>query len=160
MSDSSADSSSDSEQEVSVQTDLPIIIPRKVVKPTRKYTVSAKVIERNIKNNETIKHRRLTEKQKLAQYDAMKERADKMQSIDELITGKMSGLEEKIAELVTRSQRDQKEREIARALPPLPPLEIIHEEPEPQGYHSDSQRRFSDRFKKKPCTSPKNWTRF
>lgn len=145
------------EEQKEEEPKLPVIVPVDEPQPRQKhvrtytrarktdhpYTVSEKVIERNRKQSQRNMERRKEEKRKLAEYEKLlQERSLTRDEADRLLNEKLEKFEERIASKV-RVQ--------------IPKIEPIAEEP--QGYTSDSQRRFSSRFKMQP-TSPSGYDRF
>ena len=148
----------ESEPEPEPETDLkmPVIIPidekpaprymrtyqrpRKTDKP---YKVSEKVIERNRRTAKKNSERRAEDKRKLEEYEKlMQAKSLTRDEADQLLNEKLVALEERITSKVKVS---------------VPKIAPIPEEP--QGYTSDSQRRFSSRFKVQPA-SPIGYDRF
>lgn len=107
-----------------------------------KYNVSPAVIERNRKLAAENKRRRAENKKKLEEYEKLvKLKGVSSEDVERVLNEKLTQLEERLA-----SRR-------AVAVPPK--LESIPE----AVYTSDTERRFSNRFKREP-TSPSGYARF
>lgn len=141
----------DPEPEVKMPVIIPIDEKPKYVrtytrsrKTNQSYKVSEKVLKRNKDIAQKNRERRAEEKRKLAEYEKLVQtKSLTRDEADRLLNEKFIALEERITSKVKAIE--------------IPKIAPIPEEP--QGYTSDTQRRFSTRFKQQP-TSPMGYDRF